>query len=226
MPIDPHAKTTVIALKNVPGFAHGLVRDIRARWALEEIGRPYRVELYDAMTPRPAEYREAWQPFGQIPALDDDGVRVFESGAILIHLGEQDERLLPRDPQARANAFGWLIAALNSVEPMVMELLFIDIFRAKESWTKDARPGTVDFLRHRLQHVEDALDGEWLAGEFGIADIAMVTVLRQLRSTDIVADYPRLAAYQKRGEARPAFARALADQEAGLGRPITLDEAA
>jgi glutathione S-transferase len=226
MPLDPQADTVVVALRNVSDFAHGLVRDLRVRWALEEIGPPYRSELYEAMTPRPDSYRK-WQPFGQIPAYGDGRVRLFESGAILLHLGEQDERLLPREPQARADAHSWLIAALNTVEPAVMDLQWTDVFRANEAWTKEARPGFVDFLRRRLTDLEQAVqDGAWLAGPFSIADIVMVTVLRECRHTDILQAYPRLEAYKRRGEARPAFARALADQAEDLGEPIKLGEPA
>lgn len=222
MPLDPQADTVVAALKNVPAFAHGLVRDLRVRWALEEIDRPYRTELYEAMTPRPASYRQ-WQPFGQVPALKDGQVSLFESGAILLYLGEQDERLLPRETQARADAQSWLIAALNSIEPAIMDLQTIDVFRAREAWTKEARPGTVAFVEKRLTHLDAAMDdGEWLAGPFSVADIVMVTVLREVRHTDILDGYPRLKAYKQRGEARPAFVQALADQAADLGAPITL----
>lgn len=226
MPLDPTSDIVVAALRNVPAFAHGLVRDLRVRWALEEIGRPYRVELYEAMTPRPVEYRQ-WQPFGQVPAFDDGKVRLFESGAILLHLGEQDERLLPREAQARADAHSWLIAALNTVEPAIMDLFWTDVFYAGQPWTRDARPGFIDFLQKRLSYVEAALGGgEWLAGTFSIADIVMVTVLREVRHTDILDSYPILTAYKQRGEARPAFVRALADQAAGLGAPIRLGEPA
>ncbi len=226
MPLDPQAETIVSALRHAPDFAHGLVRDIRVRWALEEIDRPYRVELYDAMVPRPDDYRQ-WQPFGQVPAFDDGQVRLFETGAILLHLGEQDERLLPRGAQAKADAVAWLIAALNSVEPFLMQLVTIDVFQAGESWTKEARPGVVAFIQSRLARVEEALgDSEWLTDRFCVADIMMVTVLRNLRHTDIVAGFPKLAAYQARGEARPAFVQALADQAAGLGEPVRMDELA
>lgn len=227
MPLDPTAETVVVALRGVPAFAHGLVRDLRVRWALEEIGRPYRAELYEAMTPRPDDYRRDWQPFGQVPALDDGTVRLFESGAILLHLGEQDERLLPREAQARADAYAWFICALNTVEPAAMDIQWVDVFRARESWTKDARPGFVDFMRARLRPVEKAVGGrEWLAGVFSIADILMVTVMRELRHTDILADYPALTAYKERGEARPAFRQALADQAAGLGEPVKFPQPA
>jgi glutathione S-transferase len=189
---------------------------MRIRWALEEIGRPYRAELFNAMEPRPGDYLD-WQPFGQVPAFADGKVRLFESGAILLYLGEQDERLLPRNPAARWKAITWLIAALNSVEPMLMQIVSLDIFQAGQPWAKDARPSAVEFARQRLSRVAEALgDGEWLAGDFSIADIMMVTVFRNLRHTDIIAGFPTLAAYQARGEQRPAFKRALVDQMAGF----------
>jgi glutathione S-transferase len=196
------------------------------RWALEEIGRPYRTELFEGMTPRPASYRQ-WQPFGQVPAFDDGQVRLFETGAILLHLGEQDERLLPRAPQARADAISWLIAALNSVEPYIMQLMWADVFKSGEAWSKEASPGMRDMVRLRLEQLDETLgDDEWFAGGFSVADIAMVSVLRELDYTGLLGDQPRLAAYKARGEARPAFARALADQIADLGEPVKLGEPA
>ena len=224
MPLDPNATTVVSAMRNVPDFAHGLVRDVRVRWALEEIGRPYRTELYEGMQPRPDEYRQ-WQPFGQIPAFRDERVELFESGAILLYIGQDDERLLPRDAQARWRATAWLIAALNSVEPALMQVVLLDIFYVGQDWAKSARPTTVEFAQRRLKDVSDALgDQEWIAGGFTVADIMLVTVLRNLRHTQIVAAFPNLAAYQARGEARPAFRRALADQAAELGPPIKMGE--
>ncbi len=226
MPLDPTAQTVISALRHVPSFAHGNVRDIRIRWALEELGRPYRAELYDGMVPRPDDYRQ-WQPFGQVPAFKDGQVSLFESGAILLYLGEQDERLLPREPQAKADATAWLIGALNSVEPMIMQIVTLDIFQAGKSWAKEARPTAVDFARSRLKRVTEALgDNEWLAGPFTIADIMMVTVLRNLDRTDILDDFPVLKAYKQRGEDRPAFQQALADQAIGLGEPAKLPEPA
>ena len=219
MPLDPSADIVITGFGHVPKFAQGLVRDLRLRWALEEISRPYRVELLDAMAPKPDHYYQ-WQPFGQVPAFDDGKVRMFESGAILLYLGEQDERLLPRDETLRWQAITWLIAGLNSVEPSLMQIVMLDVFQANEPWAKDARPSAVEFARSRLSPVADALgDREWLAGPFTIADILMVTVLRNLRHTDIVAGFPGLAAYQARGEARPAFQQALADQMSGFAVP-------
>ncbi len=202
----------ISAFQWVPDFAQGMVRDIRIRWALEEIGRPYDASLLDAMQPRDAEYRQ-WQPFGQVPAFDDGNVRLFESGAILLYLGEQDERLLPTDSQERWNSTAWLIAALNSVEPILSTIVSYDIFHADKDWAKAARPAAVELAEARLQSLSDALgDKDWLASRFTIADIMMVTVLRNLRHTDILAGFPRLAAYQQRGEQRPAFQRALTAQ--------------
>ena len=202
----------VSAFRWVPEFARGLVRDLRVRWALEEIGRPYRAALMAPNRPRGDVYRQ-WQPFGQVPAFDDGELRVFESGAILLYLGEQDERLLPREPQLRWDATAWLIAALNSVEPAITMIVSYDIFNADQDWSRAARPAAVGLAEKRLQSVSDALDRrEWLAGQFSVADIMMVTVLRNLRHTDIVTGFDNLANYVARGEARPAFARALAAQ--------------
>ena len=212
MPIDPNATTEITAFRWVPDFAAGLVRDLRIRWALEEIERPYRVRLLDAMNPRPAEYFHE-QPFGQVPAFRDDQVQLFESGAILIHLAIEEERLLPRDRNERMRGVAWLIAALNSVEPAIFELVNIDVFNRGQDWTRQRRPQVVERIEARLKLLADALGGkEWLEGRFTIGDLMMVSVLRNLRHTDLVAGQPRLAAYVERGEARPAFRRALADQ--------------
>ncbi len=210
----PGSRPTVSAFRWVPDFARGLVRDLRVRWALEEIERPYRTELLAADRPRDDEYRR-WQPFGQVPAFDDGELRLFESGAILLYLGEQDERLLPREPEARWHATAWLIAALNSIEPSVSMLASYDIFHAGKDWSKAARPAALGLIEMRLKSLSDALcDNDWLAGRFSVADITMVTVLRNLRHTDIVAGFGNLSAYVERGQARPAFGRALAAQAA------------
>jgi len=212
MPVNPAAEIEISAFRWVPPFAAGLVRDLRPRWALEEIGRDYRVRLLDAMNPRPEEYF-AEQPFGQVPIYRDSEVQLFESGAILIHLGTQDELLLPSDTNGRMRGIAWLIAALNSIEPMILELLNVDIFNAGQAWTKERRPQIVDKIRARLKLLADALGGkEWLEQRFTIGDLMMVSVLRILRHTELVAEQPNLAAYVSRGEARPAFQRALADQ--------------
>ena len=212
MPVDSTASTEVTAFRWVPDFAAGLVRDLRIRWALEEIERPYRVRLLDAMHPRPAEYF-CEQPFGQVPAFTDGELQLFESGAILIHLGLQDERLLRGGLNERMRAVAWLIAALNSVEPMIFELINIDIFNRGQDWTKERRPQVVEKIEARLKLLSEALgDQEWFEGRFSIGNLMIVAVLRQLRHTDLVAKLPNLAAFVARGEARPAFRRALADQ--------------
>ena len=212
MPVDSTADSEVTAFRWVPPFAAGLVRDLRIRWALEEIERPYRVRLLDALNPRPHQYF-AEQPFGQVPAYRDGHVLLFESGAILIHLGMQDERLLPAETEPRMRAIAWLIAALNSVEPMIFELVTINIFARGEEWTEERKPQVVENIRARLKLLAAALgDDDWFEGRFTIGNLMMVSVLRNLRGSGLVEEQPRLAALVERGEARPAFQRALADQ--------------
>lgn len=212
MPVDSTATTEVTAFRWVPDFAQGLVRDLRVRWALEEIGRPYRVRLLDATRPRPEEYF-CEQPFGQVPAYRDEEVQLFESGAILIHLAISEERLLPFERAPRMRAIAWLIASLNSVEPAIFPLLMINIFNKGEAWTEEARPKFMERLQSRLKCMSDALgDKEWLEDRFTIADLMLVTVLRQLRGGKVLDEFPNLKALVARGEARPAFQRALADQ--------------
>lgn len=211
MSVNPNAAIEISAFRWVPEFAQGVVRDLRPRWALEEAGLDYRVRLLDQQ--RPAEYLQD-QPFDQVPCFNDGQVRIFETGAIVQYLGEQSEVLLPRDPQGRYRAIQWTYAALNSVEPAILNLLLIDIFYAGEEWAKLRRPGAAEFAKGKLKRVSDWLgDKTWLEGDrFTIGDLLMVTVLRFLRHTDLVAQFPNLDAFLKRGEARPAFQRALADQ--------------
>ena len=210
MPIHDDAPIEITAFAWVPPFAAGLVRDLRVRWALEEIGLPYRVRLMGFE--RPAEYvRE--QPFDQVPTYREGDLHMFETGAIVQHIGEKDERLLPRDPVARMRAIQWTFAALNSVEPAITNFSLIDIFYADEEWAKLRRPGAEDFVRLKLKRLSDWLgDREWLEDRFTIGDLLMVTVLRNLRQTDLVTANPVLGPYLARGEARPAFRQALADQ--------------
>ena len=212
MPVDPNAAIEITAFKWVPDFAKGVVRDLRVRWALEEAGLDYRVRLLDAMTERPQDYFLE-QPFGQVPIFVEGDLRMFETGAILLHLGERSEVLLPKDPIGKARATCWLIAALNSIEPMIFELINIDIFNRDEEWAKLRRPEAEKKVRDRLKRVSDWLgDKEHLEGRFTVGDLLMTTVLRNLRHTMLVAEHPNLAAYQARCEARPAFQRALAAQ--------------
>jgi glutathione S-transferase len=201
---------TVSAFKWVPDFAQGQVRDLRVRWALEEAGLPYGTRLLGQGDQDKPEYR-ALQPFGQVPILDDDGFTLFESGAIVLYVGERSETLLPTEPQARARATQWLIAALNSIEPFVMDVARIDIFYADQEWAKLRRPGAVEFARRRLAALSKSLgDKPYLDGDrFTAGDLMMTTVLRILKHTDIVTGDKRLAAYIERCTARPAFKRAL-----------------
>jgi glutathione S-transferase len=208
----PHPVLT--AFDWVPEFARGLVRDLRVRWAFEEIGAPYDTELLNARSARPESYL-ARQPFDQVPAFRDGDLQIFETGAILLYLGEQDERLLPAEGQARWDAIAWLFSALNSVEPFVTRIAHYDLFHKDKPWMPDAREAQVPLCRQKLKRVADALEGkDWLAGRFSVADIAMVTVLNNLRHTDLVAEHPALAAYKARGEDRAAYKRALSAQYA------------
>jgi glutathione S-transferase len=210
MPVNSNAAIEITAFRWVPEFAQGVVRDLRARWALEEAGLDYRVRLLDQQ--RPPEYLKE-QPFDQVPVLNDGDVRIFESGAIVQYVGEKSDELLPRDAQGRYRAIQWTYAALNSVEPAILNLLLIDIFFTGEEWAKLRRPGAEEFARLKLKRVSDWLgDKEWLEGRITIGDLVMITVLRFLRHTSLVAEFPNLAAHLARGEARPAFKRALADQ--------------
>ena len=210
MPLNPMRRSKSPPSAGCRDFAQGLVRDLRARWALEEAGLDYRVRLLDSE--RPPEYLLE-QPFDQVPCFSDGKVQIFETGAIVQYIGEQSEALLPRDPQGRYRAIQWTYAALNSVEPAILNVLLIDLFYAGEEWAKLRRPGAEEFAKLKLKRVSDWLgDKDWLEGRFTIGDLLMVTVLRYLRHTDLVAEFPNLAAYVQRGEARPAFQRALADQ--------------
>jgi glutathione S-transferase len=211
MPINPNSEIEVTAFRWVPEFAQGLVRDLRVRWALEEVGLDYRVRLFGQ--DRPPEYVKE-QPFDQVPCFSDGQVKIFESAAIVQYIGEKDERLLPRDPQGRFRAIQWTYAAVNSVEPAINNVFAVTVFYADQEWAKLRRQGAEDFARQKLKRVSEWLgDKQWLEGDrFTIGDLIMVTVLRNLKHTNMVAEFANLDAYLKRGEARPAFQRALADQ--------------
>lgn len=206
------------AFRMVPPFAQGLVRDLRVRWALEEAGRPYRivhVGIDDAGDAMPRSAYRAIQPFGQIPAIRDGDLRLFESGACVLHVAEGCETLLPRDAARRAHVVQWTFAALNTLEPPIGELADIDLFYAEERWAQERRPGVVEAVRRRHGELAVALgDAEHLVGTFSAADVLMVSVLRILRHTDLVAEQPSLRRYVERCEARPAFQKALGDQMA------------
>ncbi len=208
----------ITAFKWVPPFAQGLVRDLRVRWALEEAGLPYEEKLLGPGEQNSATHR-ALQPFGQVPVYEEDGLTLFESGAIVMHIGERCPTLLPQDPARRARVRGWMIAALNSVEPHVQSLTAVDLFFANEEWARLRRPSAEKMAQTRLDQLAVALGKrDYLEGEFTAGDLMMVSVLRFLRHTDLVKNMPVLAAYQARCEARPAFQRALAAQLAHFAK--------
>jgi glutathione S-transferase len=209
MAVNPGSALTITAFAWVPPFAQGQVRDLRPRWACEEIGLNYAERLLDATTARPDSYfRE--QPWGQVPALNDGGIEIFESGAILLYLAQKDARLLPSEPQSRARAISWLFAALNSIEPLMFEVTNVNVFARNEEWARLRKPSLYEFLGGRLDRLSAALgDKDYLEGDFTVGDLAMATVLRIADGTELVSDRPRLAAYQQRCLARPAFQRAL-----------------
>ena len=200
---------TISAFRSVPVFAQGQVRDLRARWALEEAGVAYRTRLLEFGEQDTPEYR-ALQPFGQVPILQEDGETIFESGAIVLHIGERSETLLPKAPAARARAVQWLIAALNSIEPHVMNVATL-IFHGGQEWAKLREPSAREFAKRRLASLAGNLgDKPYLDGDrFTAGDLMMTTVLRIM--PELVEDQ-RLKAYVERCTARPAFQRALAAQ--------------
>ncbi|MEO8670314.1 MAG: glutathione S-transferase family protein [Tahibacter sp.] len=201
---------TISALKDVPDFAKGLVRDLRVRWALEEAGLPYQTRLLNQGDQDKTDYR-ALQPFGQVPIIEDNGFLLFESGAIVLHIGANSEALLPKDPVARAHAAQWVFAALNSVEPALNTLFQIDIVFRKEEWATLRREGALAFAQRRLDGLSKALgDKLYLGGErFTAGDLMMASVLRIMGYGDLVTSDARLGAYLARCTARPAFQRAL-----------------
>ena len=194
----------------VPPFAQGYVRDLRVRWALEEAGLPYETVLFDVRD-KPADYR-AWQPFNQVPAYRDGEVEMFESGAIVLHLAETSEALSPQDAAGRARTTTWIVAALNSVEPHVQNLVQLDSFYAGESCVEARRPAVralVDALAQWLG------DKDYLEGRFTAGDLMMAVVLREL-DDEVLAGFPTVLAYKDRCVARPAFGRAMQAQMAAF----------
>jgi glutathione S-transferase len=202
----------VVAYRWVPPPAQGLARDLRVRWALEEAGFAYEEELIEFGDQSSEKHRKL-QPFGQIPVYQEDGLTLFESGAIVLTIAERSEALMPSDPGARARVKQWIFSALNTVEPHVQQLVSNDLFRATEEWKKVSRPPVEQMVNKRLLELSTRLNGHaFLEGAFTAADLMMSQVLRLLRHTDLVAQVPTLAAYCRRCEARPAFQKALADQ--------------
>ncbi len=216
MPVDPNAQVTITAYDWVPDFARGQVRDLRVRWALEEVGRSYAVRSLAQGEQKQAAHR-ARQPFGQVPTYEEGDLTLFESGAIVWHVAERFPGLMPETPRARAMALEWLFAALNTVEPPIMDRAAATIFEAGEPWSAPRVPAIETRIAQRLSEAADRLGAaEWYAGAFSAGDLVMVSVLRMLEGTDLLGAHPSLDAYVARGTARPAFARALDAQMAGF----------
>lgn len=202
----------IAAFRWVPDFAQGFVRDLRVRWALEEAGLPYEAVLIDHDTKATPSYR-AWQPFGQVPAYRDQDVEMFESGAIVLHLATRSEALAPRDAAGHARVTAWVLAALNSVEPVVQQLAELDIFHAGEAWIEERRPQLEKQVDLRLGQLAAWLGNrDYLEGRFTAGDLMMTTVLRELGGTGLLARHPTIDALKERCESRPAFKRALEAQ--------------
>jgi glutathione S-transferase len=203
---------TITAFERSPDGGKGLARDTRVRWALEEVGQPYEVRLvsFRAMK-EPAHL--ALHPFGQIPTYEDGDLALFETGAIVFHIAERHAGLLPHDASARARAIAWMFAAVNTVEPPILELVTARIFEGDKPWARERLPLVEGRVRERLQQLSARLgDADWLDGSFSAGDLMMVSVLLRVRSSGILDEYPNLAAYLARGEARPAYKRAFAAQ--------------
>ncbi|WPB77774.1 glutathione S-transferase family protein [Archangium violaceum] len=212
------SKIRVSAFRWVPPFAQGLVREFRVRWALEEAGLPYEERLIGPED-QPSESYRRLQPFGQVPAYEEDGLVMFESGAIVLHITERFETLMPVEPKARARTKTWMFAALNTMETPIQNLAEVDLFHAGEEWVKQRRPQVVEEVRTRLGELGKCMEGrEYLEERFTAGDLLMTTVLRILRHTELLAEFPVLDAYRLRCEARPAFKKAMADHMAPFAR--------
>jgi glutathione S-transferase len=213
---------TITAFERSPDGGKGLARDTRVRWALEEVGQPYEVRLvsFRAMK-EPAHL--ALHPFGQIPTYEEDGLTLFETGAIVFHIADRHAGLLPDDADARARAITWIFCALNTVEPPILELANAKILESDKPWSKERLPLVEDRARSRLEPLSRRLgNADWLDGAFSAGDLMMVSVLLRFRPPGILNEFPNLAAYVARGEARPAYKRAFAAQLAvNTGKPPT-----
>ena len=203
---------TITVFDRSPDGGKGLARDTRVRWALEEVGQPYDVRLVSfAAMKEPAHL--ALHPFGQIPTYEEGDLALFETGAIVLHIAERHAGLLPRDADARARSIAWMFAAINTVEPPILELSNARILENDKPWAKERMPLVMDRVRERLKQLSARLgEHEWLDGAFSAGDLMMVSVLLRTRPSGLLDESPSLAAYVARGEARPAYQRAFAAQ--------------
>mgnify|MGYP000848977297 FL=1 len=212
---------TLTTYKWVPDFAQPLMRALRVRWALEEAGLPYDVRLVSLGAEQKSPEHLARQPFGQAPAIEEDGLVMHESGAIALYIAEKSEVLMPKDRIGRERATAWVFSALNSIENAVQELGSIIFFHKDAAWAKERRPEVEQFVRLRLGQLAEALgDKDYLEGRFTVGDLMMSDVLRIIDSTGIINDFPTLKAYKHRCESRPAFQRALKAQMEGFAVAI------
>ena len=203
---------TITAFERSPDRGRGLARDMRVRWALEEVGQPYEVRLLSFSEMKEPAHRRL-HPFGQIPTYEEGDLTLFESGAIIFHIAERHAGLLPEDANARARAIAWMFAALNTVEPPIVERSMAVLFEHDKSWYEERLATLEDRVRVRLGELSSRLGrADWLDGAFSAGDLLMVTVLRRLNGSGLVENYPNLSAYVARGEARPAYKRAFEDQ--------------
>ena len=202
----------ITAFERSPDGGKGLARDTRVRWALEEAGQAYEVRLVSFRAMKGAAHLEL-HPFGQIPTYEEGDLVLFETGAIVFHIAERHAGLLPDDANARARAITWMFAALNSVEPPILELVTVRFLEGDKPWSKERLPLVEDRIRNRLGQLSARLgDADWLDGGFSAGDLMMVSVLLRLKPSGLVYEFPNLAAYVARGEARPAYQRAFAAQ--------------
>lgn len=202
----------ITAFERSPDGGKGLARDTRVRWALEEVGLPYEVRLvsFEAKKEQP---HLGLHPFGLIPTYEEGDLVLFESGAIVLHIAENHLGLLPEDPGARARAITWMFAALSTVEPPILEIVIVRFAEGDKPWSEERLELVKDRIRDRLAQLSDRLgDAEWLDGEFSAGDLMMVSVLLRSRPSGLLDEFPNLAAYAARGEARPAYQRAFAAQ--------------
>lgn len=213
---------TITAFERSPDGGKGLARDTRVRWALEEVGQAYEVRLVSFRGMKEPAHL-ALHPFGQIPTYEEGDLALFETGAIVLHIAQRHAGLLPDHVDARARAVAWMFAALNTVEPPILELVTVRLLEGDKPWSKERLPLVEDRIRHRLKQLSERLgNAEWLEGAFSAGDLMMVSVLLRLRASGLLDEFPNLAAYVARGEARPAYRRAFEAQLAVFtGKPVT-----